>query len=402
MTADLERQLRTYCQTIDEAQGRLTVDEVLERTGHLQMVPPPHSIRATGRRTWVGALVAVVVVLLIFSGIWLLPHGEKTPIQPANPVPVATTLGNPVGSSHNGAIITSLIGSGIATVIRPPGGRQTVLRLPELGMGGGPSIAWSPDGRHLAVFGDRFAIVDSSDATSTFVELDEKVACTCSLDWSSDGSAIVIGDSHGNVHIVTTDDWKLSPISPDPARLGIQMFSPSWSPDGEWIAFSTGNWFAPSSGDVESGEGIYKIRRDGSDLTLLAGGITGVVEWSPTDNRIAVLASELAHPGSIESDIIQLSLWMVDGDSHTKEVRDSLGRCFCLNFRYGLEWAPDGTVLALNIPNPDLSGAAVAATDWGVYLIDPDGQNLRLLGEAGAGDPAWQPIPPARANRSQP
>ena len=42
--------------------------------------------------------------------------------------------------------------------------------------------------------------------------------------------------------------------------------TPSWSPDGEWIAFARSSLAAP---------GIYKIRRDGSGLCQIAARMAG-------------------------------------------------------------------------------------------------------------------------------
>src|SRR5690606_138953 len=118
--------------------------------------------------------------------------------------------------------------------------------------------------------------------------------------------------------------------------------------------------------------------------------LTGWVQWSPTSDRIAVLTASRVGDSGPELD---LELAMMDGTGSSHEVIAELGRCACLGLAPGFAWAPDGTMLVVDMPGPDASSPPPDAGGWGVYLMDDTGTVLRQIrGEGGSGDPAWQPV----------
>ena len=66
MSIDLDRQLREYCRQLDEKQGALTFEDILERTGELQVIPGRGNQQVTRRRKWFAAAALVVSLVAIF------------------------------------------------------------------------------------------------------------------------------------------------------------------------------------------------------------------------------------------------------------------------------------------------------------------------------------------------
>lgn len=180
--------------------------------------------------------------------------------------------------------------------------------------------------------------------------------------------------------------------------------SPSWSPDGRWLA-GIGS-ITPESQESD----IYKVRIDGSEFVRLTNKSPqgkGQLDWSPdghliayeyTDTiastGIAVVSADgltsvnLINDGAysptwspdskqiaymyLEKDGSSLELWVMDADGkNTRLLRE---------FPYALggnvDWSPDGKWLAL------IYGKSPDSTDMvcnEIYLIRPDGSDLTRL-----------------------
>ncbi|MCB0043756.1 MAG: PD40 domain-containing protein, partial [Caldilinea sp.] len=109
-------------------------------------------------------------------------------------------------------------------------------------------------------------------------------------DWSPDGSTIVFSSdrddpTNAQLYLMDADGSNQRPLMPfTPA----DYLGARWSPDGEWILFHSNlevdgvPWF-----------NIYKVRKDGSELTDLTGSVDNSFrpDWSPDGQRI-VFTSE--------------------------------------------------------------------------------------------------------------
>lgn len=199
------------------------------------------------------------------------------------------------------------------------------------------SLSWAPDGERFvfaAKSGDLDALyivnVDKNKIEEKYVlDLDRMR----SPSWSPKGDKIAfVGITRGTADIYTFDlqSETLVPLTTDHH----DDIDPKWSPDGEYIAFSSDRDSYPE--DAPEGDGfiygqydIYTIKADGTDITRITDDPASDASpaWSP-DGRKLVFASDRTGISN---------LYITDLDSlETFPITNVIGGCF------SPEWSSDG------------------------------------------------------------
>lgn len=185
-------------------------------------------------------------------------------------------------------------------VARPDGTRAQMLT--ESPFGG--YYNWSPDGSKIAFYRVSSDLEDASLYTAGLYTI------------NYDGSDLK------NVIYTTSGDSLLLIIDVKPA----------WSPDSEWLALVAVDGLI---------EGLYKIRADGSDLTLLASNPLRIKEiaWSPTGEWIAT--------------VFLTNIYLVSSDETKGEVLNLTKLPYQrpgggVLVAQDPHWSPDGTQLSFN------------------------------------------------------
>ena len=222
--------------------------------------------------------------------------------------------------------------------------------------------------------------------------------------WSPEGSTIAYHHFHytyidsatgrGGYDYDSTGIWFISPDGSNNRMFLKDGDLPDWSPDGKWIAFVRGAQ-------------IYKIMVNGDSLTQLTSeGRNFFPDWSPDGKKIA-------YDSNAKSPVGGYSIWIMDADG-THKYDKGFGRF--------ADWSPDGRELTYiglggEVYRVDLSinkqiqltssygdarcpifspdGGQIAfgsaASNYGLWVMNIDGSNQRLLTEYWSESHSWSP-----------
>ena len=246
--------------------------------------------------------------------------------------------------------------------------------------------------------------------TGTTTQLTHSVYSGENPAWSPDGSQIAFlaernrGDFM-DLYTMARDGSNTRVITPHSVR----RQPPAWSPDGKNIAFLS--WGGPR---LLGAVYLYTVKPDGSGLHRIAS-VTSLPSWSPEANRLAFghrifWDSPLYRKGEQVVPLPRSTLCMAELD---ESGRPSISPITPKDAFKGIaevrhvNWSPDGEEILLIVDEGDLyitydddgkvrtmiRGTGISPPLSSVYLIRPDGTNLRKLieGERPYTVSAWSP-----------
>ena len=183
--------------------------------------------------------------------------------------------GKQIAFSRTGSLyVMDRDGANVRQVTEADGGATTAPCKSGSFVGG-----WSPDGKQLTFYAANLAASEGQvcivnvDGSGLTVVVSEPPGYHVEPTWSPDGEWIAfrdIRDGNHEIYIVRPDGTSVEDLSDNPAT----DLEPDWSPDSQWIVFSSDR-----SGDFD----LYIMRRDGSDVSRVTStpGKDSESSWGP-------------------------------------------------------------------------------------------------------------------------
>jgi Tol biopolymer transport system component len=325
-------------------------------------------------------VMPVVSALIVLSAGMVLSVGAYQNIQ--SPGKLAAELEGSYGFSLEDALVvyTALDENQRSQlVIKPASGGDPIWITEDLNIW---YFVVAPDDSSVVFVADNGA--NGSEIWSWELESDQlKLLHDCEnaycseLAWSPDGRGLLYSRldfdpevNPANVQSIwwlDLDSLVSEPLFQDELTPG---FSPRWSPDGEWLSYSSINPLEIKFYRIETGEG-----------KTVPSSLGYPPVWSPEGSRVILQdlhRGEFGYLSKLYSyDLDNDRLTMLAGDENYDETYPA--------------WSPDGQRLAVvrrawvtDMPEPDFQ----------VWIMDPDGSNARQMTDTENttySQPAWSP-----------
>lgn len=244
--------------------------------------------------------------------------------------------------------------------VSPVEGGGIVNLMPGPLFGRHPS--WSPDGTQIAFEGPDGIWLMNADGSSA-----HWIGSGGSPRWSPDGTRLLVRHS---------GHWTMNPDGTDYQFVVMAFCSADWSPDGQRIAFNSGQDCGP--GDPGYRKAIYTIDLDGSDRRRVTSGATPLnydmePAWDPGNDIVFVGYTE----GWTSSDIYTVH---ADGSRLMRLTNLPTDQ-----FAYEPDWSPDGEWIAYTAP---------AGENRHICVMRRDGSAKRCITSGDGYDayPSWSPM----------
>jgi len=241
------------------------------------------------------------------------------------------------------------------------------------------SVAWSPDGRFVAVVNDTSGNLQIFSITNGVLSTNPVGTATVgvspwSVAWSPDGRFLAVGNSGtSTLQIYSFIGGVLNSTAVGSVTLGLSgLDSVSWSPDGRFIATVNGSY-----------DTLYVFNFNGSGNPILVGtATTGNTPWSVAWSPDGRFVTVINYSGSLQ--IFSIT----NGVPSTNPV----GTLTVGTGLYSVSWSPDGRFLAIaNFTsntlqilrfyggNPILVGTATTGFGPSSVSWSPDGRFVAVV-----------------------
>jgi WD40 repeat protein len=242
------------------------------------------------------------------------------------------------------------------------------------------TMAWSPDGRFVAIGGFNglcFVEVYRFDgSTLTTVDQEYYGEVIYSLAWSPDGKYLAIGGYNptkfggvantNELQVYKFDGISLSPvISKD---YGSWIASVAWSPDGKYLLIGGCAPISGAGGFNDTNElrlyrfdGVALVPVTSVDYVQNSPGELWIcsLDWSPDGRYIAIGGRKGGSVGN------ELCIYGFDGSTFTLKDSETFG-----SYIYSIAWSPDGQSIAIGGYIPSQFGGGANTDELQVYGFD--------------------------------